>query len=146
LYNCILVPLDGSKRAERILPYVEKLALTFGSKVVFLQVVETAIVYATEYSYYIDPNLDIAGREKLWQEAEVYLKGLQGEFHQKGIQAKILVADGPVVRIIIHVAEKENADLIAMASHGHTGLARVFYGSVAAGILHQADRRSCGPP
>jgi len=36
--------------------------------------------------------------------------------------------------------EREGADLIAMASHGRTGLARVFYGSVAAGILHKVDR------
>ncbi|MCB0130889.1 MAG: universal stress protein, partial [Caldilineaceae bacterium] len=40
----------------------------------------------------------------------------------------------------LDVAERENADLVAMASHGRTGLARVFYGSVAAGLLHAADR------
>ena len=38
------------------------------------------------------------------------------------------------------MAARENADLIAMASHGRTGLGRVFYGSVAAGVLHRADR------
>jgi nucleotide-binding universal stress UspA family protein len=38
------------------------------------------------------------------------------------------------------VADREQADLIAMASHGRTGLARVFYGSVASGVLNQADR------
>ncbi|MCB0137738.1 MAG: universal stress protein, partial [Caldilineaceae bacterium] len=47
---------------------------------------------------------------------------------------------GPVVTAILDVAEREKADLIAMASHGRTGLSRVFYGSVAAGILHKADR------
>ena len=35
---------------------------------------------------------------------------------------------------------QEDADLIAMASHGRTGLARVFYGSVATGVLHKVDR------
>ena len=44
------------------------------------------------------------------------------------------------MNVIIDVAEREDADLIAMASHGHTGLARVFYGSVAAGVLNKADR------
>jgi nucleotide-binding universal stress UspA family protein len=45
-----------------------------------------------------------------------------------------------VVTCILEEAVRKNVDLIAMASHGRTGLARAFYGSVAAGILHQADR------
>ena|SRR3989337_988490 len=140
MYKTILVPLDGSKRAERILPYVEKLALGFDSKVVFLQVVETDFVYTSPYSYYTDAGLEKAEREKLKAEAEACLGGLQGEFCEKGIQARFLVSEGSVVRTIIKVAEREGADLIAMASHGRTGLARVFYGSVAAGVLHRVDR------
>jgi nucleotide-binding universal stress UspA family protein len=140
MYKKILVPLDGSKRAERILPYVEKLALGFDSKVVFLQVVETDFDFTSPYSYRTYTDLEKAGRENLIGEAEAYLKGLQGEFREKGIQARSLIAEGPVVRAIIHEAEREGADLIAVASHGRTGLARVFYGSVAAGVLHQVDR------
>jgi nucleotide-binding universal stress UspA family protein len=44
------------------------------------------------------------------------------------------------VEEIINRAERSKVDLIAMASHGRTGLSRVFYGSVAAGILHKVDR------
>jgi nucleotide-binding universal stress UspA family protein len=53
---------------------------------------------------------------------------------------KTVVANGPAVEIIIRVAEKENADIIAMASHGGGGLTRVFYGSVAAGVLNRVNR------
>jgi len=140
MYHTILVPLDGSKRAERILPYVEELALNFGSKVIFMQVVEINFAYTSPYSYGTDAGLEKAEREKIREEAESYLGGLQGEFREKGIQAVFSVAEGSVVRTIIDVAERECADLIAMASHGHTGLARVFYGSVAAGVLQQVDR------
>ncbi|HUV92071.1 MAG TPA: universal stress protein, partial [Anaerolineales bacterium] len=59
---------------------------------------------------------------------------------QKGIQAKSFVEQGPVVKTIINVAEREGVDLIAMASHGRSGLSRVFYGSVAAGVLNQVAR------
>ena len=52
----------------------------------------------------------------------------------------ICVANGPIVERIIDVAGGEDADLIAIASHGRTGLSRVFYGSVAAGLLHRIDR------
>jgi nucleotide-binding universal stress UspA family protein len=61
------------------------------------------------------------------------------------------VVSGPIVRTIINIAQQEEADLIAMASHGRTGLSQVFYGSVAAGVLHAVDRpllvvRSAGNP
>jgi nucleotide-binding universal stress UspA family protein len=140
MYNTILVPLDGSKRAEKILPHVERLALGFDSIVIFLRVIETDFAYTSPYSYYTNAGLEKAGREKLRGEAESYLGGLQGEFYEKGIQVRFLVSEGPVVRTILHVAKREGADLIAIASHGRTGLAQVFYGSVAAGVLHHADR------
>ena len=140
MYHTILVPLDGSKRAEKILPYFEKLAVGFGSKVVFLQVVEINFAYMSPYSYYTDAGLEKAEWEKIRGEAEHYLAGLQGEFREQGIQAAFSVDEGSVVRTIINVAEREGADLIAMASHGRTGLARVFYGSVAAGVLQRVDR------
>jgi len=45
-----------------------------------------------------------------------------------------------VVKAIVDAAECENADLVAMASHGRTGLSRTFYGSIAAGVLQRIDR------
>lgn len=140
MYNSILVPLDGSKRAERILPYVEKLALSFKSKVIFVQVVETYYAFTSPYNLYEDPIFDQNVRDRLMKEVETYLEGLKNEFIKRGIQAAYKVAEGPVVRTIIETAESEGADLIAMASHGRTGLGRVFYGNVAAGVLHQVDR------
>jgi nucleotide-binding universal stress UspA family protein len=140
MFNTILVPLDGSKRSEGILPYVEKLALGCDSKVIFLQVVQTDFGYTGYQNYSTAVALENANIEKLKREAKAYLSSLQGEFCEKDIQAGFIVTEGPVVQMIIKVAEREGADLIAMASHGRTGLARVFYGSVAAGVLHQVDR------
>jgi nucleotide-binding universal stress UspA family protein len=74
------------------------------------------------------------------QEAEDYLTALRGEFREKGIEAQAVIVHGPVVEAIITTAEREGADLIAMASHGRSGLGSVFYGSVAAGVLHRVDR------
>jgi nucleotide-binding universal stress UspA family protein len=72
--------------------------------------------------------------------AKSYLTRWQGEFREKGIDAKIHVEQGSIVETIINVAKAESADLIAMASHGRSGLSNVFYGSVAAGVLHRIDR------
>jgi nucleotide-binding universal stress UspA family protein len=148
MFRTILVPLDGSKRAERILPYVEDLAYARDSRVIFLRVVEPTPVITSLYSLmpYYSPEM----AESAFNEAKAYVAELTGNFRAKGLDASLLVEMGPVVHTILEVAEREKADLIAMASHGRTGLARAFYGSVAAGILHQADRpllliRACEP-
>ena len=137
MYNTILVPLDGSKRAEAILPHVEELATRYSATVILMCVVEPvsfAIGYEPSYTALRDQF------ERRTKGAESYLKGLQGVFREKGIQAQTSVVTGSVVEEIIQAAQREGADLIALASHGRTGLSQVFYGSVAAGVLHRIDR------
>jgi nucleotide-binding universal stress UspA family protein len=138
MYEVILVPLDGSARAETILPYVEEMALARRSKVIFLQVIEPSTLMITPYD--MVPYYDTELAERVLEEAKVYVAAQKGEYQEKGIEAEALVEQGAVVRVILDVAERTNAGLIAMASHGRTGMARVFYGSVAAGVLHSADR------
>ncbi len=138
MYKTILVPLDGSKRAEAILPHVEEMAYRFKARVVLLQVVESHPVVVTPGVESFDLNLE--GRRQHASEADGYLAGLQGEFREKNIKTKRFVEHGPVVETILNVAVREGADLIAMASHGRSGISRVFYGSKAAGVLQRVDR------
>ncbi len=138
MYKRILVPLDGSHRAEAIIAHVEELASVLGAEVVFVQVLEPTAALVTPYD--MVPYFDAEEAERRRQDADLYLRGILGRFRDKGLQAREVVVQGPVVRSILDVAEREDADLIAMASHGRSGLARVFYGSVAAGVLQQADR------
>ena len=140
MYKKILVPLDGSHRAEAILPHVEELAHCTEAEVIFLQVIEPVHIYVDAHGYVADGGIEANMRETLIKETRSYLDGLNGVFREKGIQVKSLVEEGPVVGKIIDIADREGADLIAMASHGRTGLSRVFYGSVAAGVLHRVDR------
>jgi len=133
MYNTILVPLDGSKRAENVLPHVEELAHCYDAEVILLRVAEPPDVA-------VGVNLYLREGERRTKQATSYLSALQVEFREKGIETRIRVAHGPIVEAILGVAEDEGADLIAMASHGRSGLSRVFYGSVAAGVLHRVDR------
>ncbi|HSQ84356.1 MAG TPA: universal stress protein [Desulfobacterales bacterium] len=137
MYQTILVPLDGSKRAERILKHVEELARCFNARVIFLQVVTAPNLVGYGESGILLYNHHL---EQLAKEAESYLNSLKGEFREKGIKAKTCVVGGQVVGQIIDCALEENADLVAMSSHGRTGLARAFYGSVTAGVLNLIDR------
>ena len=137
MYNTILVPLDGSKRAEAILRHVEDLAVRYSATVILLRVVEPVpLSVGLEKAYVVLRG----GFERGTKQAESYLAALQGEFREKGIQARTRVVSGPIVDAIISAAEREGADLVAMASHGRSGLSQVFYGSVAAGVLHRIDR------
>ena len=142
MYKTILVPLDGSKRAEAILPHVEELAQRYEAKVVFIQVVEPPplMISPGQPDVAADVNLHQQELKRRTEEAELYLKAIQGEFQPRGIEARIALSHGPVVEGIINAAVRQDADLIAMASHGRSGLAQVFYGSVAAGILQRIDR------
>lgn len=139
LYKTILIPLDGSARAEAIIPHVEYLAQRTGAGTIFFQVVEPPPLVAGPYDARpLTPDPDAA--EERMQEIERYLAGWVERFRAKGMEARHVVAQGPVVETIIEAANHEDADLVAMASHGRSGINRVFYGSVAAGVLQRIDR------
>ena len=137
VYKSILTPLDGSKRAERILIHVEKLAHCFEAKVIFLQVVNYPDRLGHDETEIL---LYRQNMEKKLKQTKNYLTGLKGEFREKGIAAETRVVSGSIVREIIDCAEREGVDLMAMTSHGRGGLTRAFYGSVAAGVLNRIDR------
>jgi nucleotide-binding universal stress UspA family protein len=140
MYKKILVPLDGSERAETILAHVEALARCCDSEVIFLEVVVPEVVFTPTHGMIRDIRLEEQKLAEHVDRAKAYLSGLEEEFKKKHIQARSLVEVGSVVQMIIDRAEEEGADLIAMASHGRAGLSHVFYGSVAAGVLHRVDR------
>ena len=137
MYHTILVPLDGSERAEGILPHVEDLANRYQAKVIFMQVIEPEpLIMGPDVIY---PMVNQNMVEERTQAAKSYLASLEARYQGK-LDTASHVAHGPVVEEIIRHAERTAADLIAMASHGRTGLSRVFYGSVAAGVLNKIDR------
>jgi len=138
MYETILVPLDGSMRAEEILPHVEELALRFEAKLILVQVVEPAPLSMVQEVPYL--RLRQQEFDRRVKQAESYLHGVQGVFREKGIQAQTRVLFGSPVKAITSAAEREEVGLIAIASHGRGGLSQVFYGSVAAGLLHRVRR------
>lgn len=140
MYKKILVPLDESKCAEAILPHVESLALALSAEVVFLQVVDLAMTVPMVSPYDMLPDTDPELMERRASEAANYLADWERTFQTRGIKASYCIEYGDVVATVMEVAEKEGVDLVAMASHGRTGLSRFFYGSVAAGVMQRIDR------
>jgi len=137
MYNKILVPLDGSKRAEAILSHVEELALNCGKEVILMRVVEPVYIESVHRS---DMTIYQKMVNQKVKEAKDYLVALKGEFREKGIEAHVHITQGPIAEAIITTAQSQDVDLIALASHGRGGLSQLFYGSVAVGVLHRTDR------
>ena len=138
MYKTILVPLDGSGRAEAILSHVVELGQHLGSKLVLMRVVDPAISYSGLEGLPVEVTRDLINQEA--EEARTYLETRCNELKAEHIEATAVVRYGAVPQTILDVAEAENADLIAIASHGRSGLSRIFYGSVAAAVLQRADR------
>ena len=128
MYQRILVPLDGSTLAEAVLPHAQELAKSLGAELVLMRV---ALTHAF-------PGADpIQAQVTAVQEAEDYVSGLAKRLQEKGVRAEAKVRFGdPVEEILDHVAWNQ-IDLIAMATHGRTGLTRVVMGSVAERVLRR---------
>lgn len=113
MYGTILVPLDGSKRAEAILPHAQDLAERHGATVILLRVVEPVpIRVGPEGAYSLLPE-DLEGWAK---QAQSYLSVLQDQYREKGIEVQTRVVYGSPVEAITEAAKSEGADLIAMAN------------------------------
>ena len=136
MYKKILVPLDGSQLAEKVLEPVECLAKEFGAKVLLLQVeVEPLMLGVDEV---IDEST-LQQQNQRMRQMDSYLNGIEKKFQEKGIETKRFIAYGPVVGTLMIIAEKNCVDLIALASHGLDGSYQGMCQSVAARLLQRSN-------
>jgi nucleotide-binding universal stress UspA family protein len=136
MYKTILVPLDGSPCAEAILPHVEAMAKGFEADLVLMTAVDHAPPSVTRSGAQLEKEYV----EKEQSEAETYLDQQKKNLENKGVRVRVTVLHGRAVSAIIQAAQHIEADLIAMGSHGRSGLTQAFYGSVASGVLNRIDR------
>jgi nucleotide-binding universal stress UspA family protein len=134
----ILVPLDGSVLAERVLEPTLALGTLMGAKYTFVRAVETGLRPSDRPHL---GKLKAAGQseiEKRKAEAQTYLDGVAGRLRAKAlcIQTRIVVGE-MAANAVLDVA-RQNIDLIAIATHGRGGFKRLFLGSVADKIVRGA--------
>ena len=143
MYQRILAALDGSDLAERVLPYVESLAIPFGSTVVLLRTVASpgAIIAGSGAGAgpVAGPIVDatpIVEAER--EEAASYLRTVAQRLRDAGVETELDLPEGRPARAIVERAAELNIDLIAMTTHGRGGLGRLVLGSVADEVLRHA--------
>jgi len=123
----ILVPLDGSELAEQVLPTVTAVAQALGCELVLFQV--TIVYHSLEEAYYAAD-----------QDVQAYLARIASRLIEQGIEVSTATGIGAVAESIVDHAEVNDVDLIAMCTHGRTGIARWALGSVADRVLRAGDK------
>ena len=128
MYKRILVPLDGSARAERAIPVAARIARALGGSVILLRVA-TAPVDTGKYSStsgYVEEaaDTDLTG-------ATSYLENITESDELAGIKTEVKTFIGAVAPTILSTSQSVHANIIVMCSHGYTGFKRWALGSVA---------------
>ncbi len=144
MYQKIMVPLDGSDLAECVLPHVETIARGCSAvEIVLLRVCDAPSILA-DYP---------EGKGKSWerhvermttnaeQQCNIYLGDVEKQLRDQGFNVRIESRLGKPAEEIVDFANKNEVDLIIMASHGRSGVSRWAYGSVADKVL----RSTCVP-
>jgi nucleotide-binding universal stress UspA family protein len=133
----VLIPLDGSTLAQEAINAASDLATTLGADVVLVQVVELPVgpvgPFGEPYAYIpYDPSAAVT-------DAKQYLEGIAAILRQRGHRVTVETPVGFAAQEIAAVARERGAGVIAMATRGRGGLARLVLGSVATGTLQRTN-------
>lgn len=143
MYERILVPLDGSKVGEAALPYVEELVTKMlpgtSVEVTLLQVVSSLSHYIVAGEASAQVPYTEQEVEQIKQKSADYLDQTGESLRTIGATVKIKVSVGRAAEEIIKAAAEIKVDLIAMSTHGRSGISRWAFGSVTDRVLRGCD-------
>ena len=143
MFKKILVCLDGSQLAEQIMPYVLREALAFKSKVILLTALSIPGLLTPDVPgfpgvpVHSSSALDKVAKDK--DRAKEYLEQISQPLRRKGLRVECIIPDGPPGSTITSYANENEGDLIAIATHGHSGLRHLLFGSVAEVVIRGAS-------
>jgi nucleotide-binding universal stress UspA family protein len=134
MYRKILVPLDGSKVAEGVLPHAKALAYSEGAELILLTVgANPAVDFA-----FSDPGLAQSAVLEQEERSQKYIAEIEKQLKSAGFKTATMLRTGSVAETILEVAEELQVDCIAMSTHGRTGPARWLLGSIAERVVHNS--------
>ena len=141
MFNKILIPLDGSPLAEEVAPQAAELALRCGSQVTLLQVIPLRHPSAapTDFGAAYVAEYDEEFLKQSEEEARAYLEWTAQPMREKGLKVECVTVRGFAAGEIIRCAKEGGVDLIAIATHGRSGIGRMVLGSVADEVLRRSS-------
>lgn len=131
MYQSILVPLDGSKLAEAILPEVSELAELLKARINLILVSRAHVLPG------VDPS---DAQVKVVRRAHEYLEEMKKRLALESADIEIHTPYGNPAEKILEVCQRQNIDLIAMSTHGRSGIGRWLLGSVAEKVLRHSEK------
>lgn len=137
MFKRILVPLDFSKPSLRALDYAVELGRSTRAELVLVHAVES-IYYGglgEMYGQVYDTSTLMA---EFAREARDKLARLAADLTKKRLRVRTMLEIGTAPEVIVSAAKRSKADLILISTHGRTGLAHVFLGSVAERVVRHA--------
>ncbi|MDY6876821.1 MAG: universal stress protein [Chloroflexota bacterium] len=135
MYRQVVVPLDGSELAEEVLPHVAEMIRGQDSHVCLLSVTPTMRGVASSG---VDLSPDARERQRVEQELEKYLRQVARRLEPAAAEVEVTVRSGRPADEVLAFADYVGADLIAMTTHGRSGIRDWIFGSVADRILRGA--------
>jgi nucleotide-binding universal stress UspA family protein len=143
MFRTILVCLDGSLLAEQILPYAADEAVAHEGQVILFRVTTVPIIPSPAIPGAPSAPLTVATMEQaaIEDEAEAgnYLERVAATLlDERGLRARCVVVPGDAGEAIVSYARSEDVDLIAIATHGRSGLGKAVFGSVADYVLRRS--------
>jgi nucleotide-binding universal stress UspA family protein len=136
----LLVPLDGSKRGERVLPWAISLARSKSLTIVLTEVVPWP-VFAVDNgmggAMLADTYEEIEADER--EGAQEYLDDVRRRLADRGVFSEIAVREGPTIERLLEIAATDGTYAIVMATHGRDGLSRIVFGSTAESVAQQSS-------
>jgi nucleotide-binding universal stress UspA family protein len=136
MYEKILVPLDGSALAELAIRHAREIARGTRSEILLMQAVNFPLPVVPE-AVLIPDGEWLAEAKK---EAARYLEGVAAPLREAGMRVRTLLDERPPADAILHVATREEIDLIVMSTHGRGGFSRLLMGSVAESVFRATSR------
>ena len=130
MYKPILVPLDGSKLAENILTEVEELALLLNASLRLISVSKAHVLPG------VDPT---DAQVRVVNQAQKYLERIKERISAKNIPTEIHTPYGNPADKILGICKRHDIDLIAMSTHGRSGIGRWLLGSVAEKVVRHSE-------
>ncbi len=137
MFQRILVPLDGSLRAERAIPVAARLARASGGSIILMRVMSKSS--SLWPSVMLRTSLAQRNVDNELAEVEQYLSAIATSPDLEGIPTELEARFGPTVSSILVVADATQSDMIVLCSHGYTGITRRIMGSVAEKLAQEAE-------
>jgi nucleotide-binding universal stress UspA family protein len=143
MYEKILIPLDGSSVGEAALRNVEELATRMSPETKMEITLLKVVPYVTFNVLTLDPSaqMPINGNEydQMEKESLDYLEKIAAPIRKRGIAVRTIVKVGSSAEEIIKTAKESGANMIAMSTHGFSGIKRWALGSVTDEVLKTSD-------